>query len=417
MKRLALALVACLAVGCRPDTCASTDLECMIDHLSIQQDGKDVPTAKVAGATMMRLKRAGGGGGGSGGGGGGVPVTPGNVSIGCFIDEDPMHDLTGRSMSMANLSVESCASYCTGYTAFAVEDRTWCYCGNDYGRYGAAPITDCYMSCPGNASERCGGFLRENVYTFGSSSGGGGDMGSFAGADMRVAGGGGGGGAGIGGGGGGGPQPGAGAPTITMSPMTKIVFTKADDPHPLALPFTDPNGCTPSFCFSYCNPKVRCSSHSTCTHSGRDGFISGVWRSAMNPRYEPGDERVWNGEVHVTPASAPNWQDVVDLATQIEQGLINPIDISIDVGVDVSVAVEVQSSTMSSSGGGGGSGGIGTYCSGFQAYCHSCTINSCCNSAGCWYDLNDGSRFNCAAQNDCTGAAQAASNHCRCGQP
>ncbi len=389
-----VALVATSAGGCGPDQCAAADLDCVIEHLAISVGGERVPTRTIAGATLNRLRTGGGSDGGVPGVAdmrSGTPTAP--TMIGCYVDESPVHDLTGRSMSMSNLTVESCNAFCGGYGAFAVEDRTWCFCGDQYGRYGAAPVGDCYMSCAGNTSETCGGFLRENVYTTAPT--GVADMTVGGVADMRSGGGTTGGGGGTVG----------GAPSVTTT-VTKISVTSPDQDFPVPLSFDDPNGCTPSFCFSACSPHVMCSAHTVCTHTQRDGLVSGVWRSALGTRYEPAEEHT-TLDFQITPAATPDCQDFAEIAFDAEASGMFTVDLDIEIGGVVSIEADITGSVSSS----GGGGGLGTTCSGWTADCN-CSMEACSDGTRAWYQTGDGQYFYCASISDCTSAATALTNYC-----
>jgi len=377
-----VALAATAAAGCGADQCALGDLDCVVEHLAISSGGARVSTRTIAGTTLARL-----GHGGSGDGGttpAGVDMRPAPTSptaIGCYVDESAMPDLTGRSMSMSNLTIESCNSFCNGYSAFAVEDRTWCFCGDQYGRYGAAPVTDCYMTCAGNTSETCGGFLRENVYT----------AVPIPSADLAFGTGGGGGSVG-------------GAPTVATT-VTKISVGSPDQDIEVPLTFDDPNGCTPSFCYSACNPHVMCSAHTVCTHTQRDGIVSGVWRSALGTRYEPTEEHT-TLDFQITPVATPDCRDFADLAADAEASGLFSIDVDIEIGADISIEADITGPVSSS-----GGGSIGTTCSGWTADCN-CSMEACTDGTRSWYHTGDGQYFYCAALSDCTGAATALTNYC-----
>ncbi|MGZ3428313.1 MAG: WSC domain-containing protein, partial [Polyangia bacterium] len=360
------------------------DLDCVIEHLVLMQNGQELPTRTILGTTLTRLANKGGST--DGGGGAGVDMSgPGGASfptpIGCYVDEEPLHDLTGRSMSMPNLTIESCNAFCSGYSAFAVEDRTWCYCGDQYGRFGAAPPADCYMRCPGNSSETCGGFLRENVYT----------VGSVGGIDMST----------TGGGGGGGVVGGAGAPTVS-TPVTKVTITSSDATVDLPLTFVDPNGCTPSFCFSTCSPHVMCSAHTVCTHTQRDGLVSGVWRSSLGTRYEP-TEQLTTLDFQVTPAATPDCGDFADEAADFEAGTLE-ISIEVEIGDDISFEADIEGPAPT------GGVGVGTQCSGYLAECN-CSFETCSDGTQTYYHTSDGQTFRCAGT-DCTAAANGLAKYC-----
>ena len=43
----------------------------------------------------------------------------------------------------------------------------WCFCGDDYDKYGQVSDHECHIECPGNSHDLCGGDLRISVYTSG----------------------------------------------------------------------------------------------------------------------------------------------------------------------------------------------------------------------------------------------------------
>src|SRR5207253_8475365 len=121
-----------------------------------------------------------------------------------------------------------------------------------------------------------------------------------------------------GGGGGGGVTGGSTPPTVT-TPVTKIAILSVDTRVDLPLTFEDPNGCTPSFCFSACSPHVMCSAHTVCTHTQRDGIVSGVWRSNLGTLYEPAEEHT-TLDFQVTPAATDDCSDFADAVADFESG-------------------------------------------------------------------------------------------------
>ncbi|PRP84595.1 hypothetical protein PROFUN_09268 [Planoprotostelium fungivorum] len=84
--------------------------------------------------------------------------------VGCYKD-DGNRDLTGKYTENVG-SVAQCASICQGFSYFAVQYSTQCFCGNSYGRYGQAPESDCNMKC-NDGSSRCGSGWRNSVYSTG----------------------------------------------------------------------------------------------------------------------------------------------------------------------------------------------------------------------------------------------------------
>ena len=51
--------------------------------------------------------------------------------IGCF-EDSAQRDLQVSKGRMAESSVDQCAALCQGYLYFALQDRTECYCDNDF---------------------------------------------------------------------------------------------------------------------------------------------------------------------------------------------------------------------------------------------------------------------------------------------
>jgi len=81
--------------------------------------------------------------------------------LGCYRDAGT-RDLSGPYFSDGQMSLEHCASLCVNYPYMGVQDGSWCFCGDSYGRYG--PVFGCNMLCANNASEICGGGWANNIY-------------------------------------------------------------------------------------------------------------------------------------------------------------------------------------------------------------------------------------------------------------
>ena len=63
--------------------------------------------------------------------------------------------LTDSSESLSTMTVETCASFCSGSTYFGVEYSSECYCGNSLGN-GTTIDSDnsnCVDTCSGNSAE------------------------------------------------------------------------------------------------------------------------------------------------------------------------------------------------------------------------------------------------------------------------
>ncbi|KAF1988457.1 class II peroxidase [Aulographum hederae CBS 113979] len=86
--------------------------------------------------------------------------------LGCYTDRQDNRTLGGTSTSNSSLTVEFCATFCTGKQFFGVEYGSECYCGPSLNTAAATlrPGSECSMSCGGNSTEYCGSGNRMNVY-------------------------------------------------------------------------------------------------------------------------------------------------------------------------------------------------------------------------------------------------------------
>ena len=97
--------------------------------------------------------------------------------VGCFKDSPEDRDFIGvfslryisNGEKETQVSLELCEDFCNGYYYFALQNGDECYCGNGFGKYGAAPEEDCDQICRGHTSKSCGGTLRNSVYRTSSS--------------------------------------------------------------------------------------------------------------------------------------------------------------------------------------------------------------------------------------------------------
>lgn len=92
------------------------------------------------------------------------------TSYGCWIDNTGARTLSAASYAnTTSMTVESCISFCSSgsnsYVYAGVEYAQECYCGN-FLASGASNVSmsECDMTCTGNASEFCGAGDRLNVY-------------------------------------------------------------------------------------------------------------------------------------------------------------------------------------------------------------------------------------------------------------
>lgn len=100
---------------------------------------------------------------------------------------------------------------------------------------------------------------------------------------------------------------GAGAvvPQASSASAESFLLIGSEDRQELAWEFTDPAGCTPSFCFSVCGVKSNCSTSVSCTRAKRDGRTAGTWRSSLGFSVEPSEE--WTTfELEVVVLSEPS---------------------------------------------------------------------------------------------------------------
>jgi hypothetical protein len=101
----------------------------------------------------------------SGSGGPTNPTVAGWTYKGCYTDSTAARTLTGSFTYNATMTVETCASYCKGYTYFGTEYGTECYCGNTFANGGTVTTgSSCSFVCPGNKKELCGAGSRLSVY-------------------------------------------------------------------------------------------------------------------------------------------------------------------------------------------------------------------------------------------------------------
>jgi hypothetical protein len=94
--------------------------------------------------------------------------------LGCFRDQgDPQglayRDINGFVMNLDAMTTERCTTECRtrGFPYAGTQYGRWCFCGDSYGRGGAAD--NCYMACSGNSRQICGGAWANNVYVVGGS--------------------------------------------------------------------------------------------------------------------------------------------------------------------------------------------------------------------------------------------------------
>jgi hypothetical protein len=98
------------------------------------------------------------------------PIQPQNVGgysfMSCMTEANGMRALSQNGYADDKMTLESCATFCAGYTYWGTEYARECYCGNTLNAGSvAAPATDCNFPCAGNGGELCGAGNRLSVYT------------------------------------------------------------------------------------------------------------------------------------------------------------------------------------------------------------------------------------------------------------
>ncbi|HCS88969.1 MAG: hypothetical protein N838_18675 [Thiohalocapsa sp. PB-PSB1] len=98
-----------------------------------------------------------------------VPTSKaGENYIGCFRDKDNPRDLSAEVVRDSKMSPTFCIDKCKsgGFDYAAVQYTDYCFCGDEYGKYGVAD--NCDMPCAGNDQEICGGRWANSVYATGN---------------------------------------------------------------------------------------------------------------------------------------------------------------------------------------------------------------------------------------------------------
>lgn len=94
------------------------------------------------------------------------PKTVGNYEFqGCVTDSHGQRTLTQDMLGSDYMTLETCATFCGGYTYFGTEWSTECWCGNTL-TTGATIVYagQCSMTCSGNSDQLCGNGDRLSVY-------------------------------------------------------------------------------------------------------------------------------------------------------------------------------------------------------------------------------------------------------------
>ena len=86
----------------------------------------------------------------------------------CFIDGSD-RDLSKRKSNIPNNaenSIQFCLDQCkdSGYLYAGIQYTRECWCGDDFGKYGEAPLSDCHRDCEDESGNKCGGSWRQNIF-------------------------------------------------------------------------------------------------------------------------------------------------------------------------------------------------------------------------------------------------------------
>lgn len=96
-----------------------------------------------------------------------IKQTVGSYSYqGCYTEATTGRALKEKTYANDSMTLESCASFCTGFNYFGTEYARECYCGNTIqaGSIPALNQADCSFLCAGDKTSYCGGSVRLQMY-------------------------------------------------------------------------------------------------------------------------------------------------------------------------------------------------------------------------------------------------------------
>jgi len=105
-----------------------------------------------------------------------IPTMPENVgnyaSLLCYTEASSGRALTAKQYTdNVNMTLETCAKFCSGYKYFGTEYSSECYCGSYFNNGSVvASALDCTMPCSGDPTELCGAAGRLSVYVLADNS-------------------------------------------------------------------------------------------------------------------------------------------------------------------------------------------------------------------------------------------------------
>jgi len=85
---------------------------------------------------------------------------------GCYEDRNQrMLNVRNPDMPRDN-SPQVCGNLCyeKGFNYVGLQNKRECFCGNKMRNYAKKPDRDCDQRCPGNSSQACGGYWRQNIW-------------------------------------------------------------------------------------------------------------------------------------------------------------------------------------------------------------------------------------------------------------
>ncbi|KAK8042502.1 hypothetical protein PG994_012985 [Apiospora phragmitis] len=111
-----------------------------------------------------------------------APANPGPVNAGvqpqrisnytftgCYSEGSNGRALTGTTQALDALTLNTCASFCSGFKYFGTEYGRECYCGNSLNTGSTMTgisQSDCNMGCAGNSTQLCGAGNRLSMYIY-----------------------------------------------------------------------------------------------------------------------------------------------------------------------------------------------------------------------------------------------------------
>jgi len=145
--------------------------------------------------------------------------------------------------------------------------------------------------------------------------------------------------------------PGRFPPVITQQPAP-MTFVDAKTEVDFTLEWTDPNGCTPSFCFRVCTLIGTCSTRARCSPIVHDDRYAGATIRTMGYRAEPADSSAVRLALDVVPIASPDCEDPI---ARLREG-----NAQVTLGVDTVVEQTVLPPAGASGAGGSGAGSSAT---------------------------------------------------------